>query len=75
MSDGAIGLALKSGLPIFVMNYECSSYWQLKSWDKFVIPKPFSRIDFYIQSLSLEGMQTEEASQYLREEMLEHTIK
>ena len=75
MSDGAIGLAIKSKLPIFVMNYECSNYWQLKSWDRFVIPKPFSRIDFYIQSLSLEGMQTEEAGQYLREKMLEHTVQ
>jgi len=74
MSDGAIGLALKSGLPIFAMNYECSSYWQLKSWDKFVIPKPFSKIDFYMQALSLEGMGTEEAGRYLREKMLEHTI-
>jgi len=75
MSDGAIGLARKSGLPIFVMNYECSSCWQLKSWDRFVIPKPFSKIDFYMQSLSLEGMEAEEASRYLREKMLEHTVQ
>ncbi len=74
MSDGAIGLALKSGLPIFVMNYTCSSYWQLGSWDHFVIPKPFCKMDFYMQSLSLEGMSLEEAKAYLREKMLEHTI-
>jgi len=42
MSDGAVGLALKSKLPIFVMNYKASHYWQLSSWDSFVIPKPFS---------------------------------
>ena len=24
-----------------------SRYWELKTWDKFKIPKPFSRIDFY----------------------------
>ena len=74
MSDGAIGIALKSKLPIFVMNYKASSYWQLKSWDRFIIPKPFGTIEFYIQSLSLDGMGLEEAKVYLREKMLEHTI-
>lgn len=74
MSDGAVGIALKSKLPIFVMNYTAEKYWQLKSWDKFVIPKPFSKVDFYIQSLSLEGMDIEEARDYLSDKMLEHTI-
>ncbi len=74
MSDGAIGLALKSKLPIFVMNYTCNRYWQLDSWDRFVIPKPFAKIDFYMQSISLEGMSLEEAKAYLKEKMMEHTI-
>lgn len=74
MSDGAIGLAVKSNLPIFVMNYKASSYWQLKSWDKFVIPKPFGTIDFYMQSISLDGLSLEEARDLLLEKMLEHTI-
>jgi lysophospholipid acyltransferase (LPLAT)-like uncharacterized protein len=75
MSDGAIGLAQKSKLPVFIMNYRCSSYWQLGSWDRFVIPKPFSRIDFYMQSLSLEGMSAEEAKRFLHQKMMEHTIE
>ena len=74
MSDGAIGIALKSKLPIFVMNYTAKSYWQLNSWDNFVIPKPFTTIDFYMQSISLEGMELEVAKIYLREKMLENTI-
>jgi lysophospholipid acyltransferase (LPLAT)-like uncharacterized protein len=57
-----------------MINFTCSNYWQLKSWDKFVIPKPFSKIDFYIQSLSLEGMDLDEAKVYLREKMMKHTI-
>ena len=75
MSDGAIGIALKSKLPIFVMNFKAERYWQLGSWDKFVIPKPFSKVDFYIQSISLEGMELDEAREYLVEKMLEYTIK
>ena len=74
MSDGAIGIALKSKLPIFVMNYTAKSYWQVNSWDKFVIPKPFTTMDFYIQHISLEGMELEVAKVYLREKMLENTI-
>ena len=74
MSDGAIAIALKSHLPIFVMNFQSTHFWQLRSWDKFVIPKPFSRIDFYIQSLSLEGMNLDEAKIYLKRQMLEKTI-
>ena len=74
ISDGAIGLALKSKLPIFVMNYTAKSYWKLDSWDKFVIPKPFSRIEFYMQSISLDGMDIESARAYLSEKMMEHTI-
>ena len=74
MSDGAIGIALKSKLPIFVMNYKADHYWQLKSWDRFVIPKPFTRVDFYIQSISLEGLTREEAKVYLSDKMLENTI-
>lgn len=74
MSDGAVGIALKSKLPIFVMNYKASKYWKLNSWDGFVIPKPYSTIDFYIQSLSLEGMEHDEAKEYLSMKMLQNTI-
>ncbi len=74
MSDGAIGLALKSHLPLFVMNFTAKNYWQLGSWDGFVIPKPFTQIDFYIQSISLDGLEVEDARAFLRAKMLEHTI-
>ena len=74
MSDGAIGIALKSKLPIFVMNYRAENYWQFKSWDKFVIPKPFTKVDFYLQSVSLKGMELDEAKEYLLNKMLENTI-
>ena len=75
MSDGAIGIALKSQLPIFVMNFQAKAYWQMKSWDHFIIPKPFTTIDFYLQSLSLEGKSLPQARDYLQAKMLEHTIR
>ncbi len=74
MSDGAIGIALKSKLPIFIMNFRAENFWQMKSWDKLIIPKPFSKVNFYMQSISLEGMELDEAREYLLEKMLEYTI-
>lgn len=75
ISDGVLGLALKSKLPIFVMNFTAEKFWQLNSWDRFVIPKPLSKIDFYIQSISIEGMELSQAREYLASKMLEHTIE
>jgi len=41
---GAVSLAAHSGLPIVPITYLPSSAWQLKSWDRFILPKPFSTI-------------------------------
>lgn len=74
MNDGILGLAKKSKLPILIINYRPEKYWQLKSWDRFVIPKPFTKIDFYLQSVSLEGLELDEARDFLRNKMLEHAL-
>ncbi|MDR9435612.1 MAG: lysophospholipid acyltransferase family protein [Thiohalophilus sp.] len=41
---GAIMLAQMSGAPILPISWAADRYWQLASWDRFIIPKPFSRI-------------------------------
>lgn len=75
ISDGALALALKGNLPICTVNFVCDRYWQINSWDRFVIPKPFSKIDFYLNILDIKGLEMEKAKSYLTEKMLEHTIK
>ena len=74
MSDGAVSLALRSNLPLMVVNYQANSFWQLNSWDKFVIPKPFTRLEIYHQVVTLTDMQKEEAKKYLLKQMLTHAI-
>ncbi len=74
ISDGAIALAHKAKAPVLTVNYMPKAYWQLESWDKFVIPKPFTTIDFYLENVSLEGMDLDEARDFLREKMLVHTV-
>ena len=44
LNKGAIQLASKLGVPIIPIAVNYSSYWQLKSWDAFQIPKPWSKI-------------------------------
>ena len=72
--DGVIALALRGQLPIMTIGYRASSYWQLKSWDKFVIPKPFAKIDFYIDTVSIDGLDIKSAKSLLRNKMLKHSL-
>ncbi len=41
---GAILLAANSGLPLVPISYIADKAWRLKSWDKFIVPKPFSTL-------------------------------
>ena len=41
---GDILLAQFTQSPLLPMAYACSSSWQLRSWDRFIVPKPFSKI-------------------------------
>lgn len=45
---GAIMLAQLTGAPIVLFSYSADRYWKLKSWDEFIIPKPFSKISIAI---------------------------
>jgi hypothetical protein len=42
VKPGAVALAAHTGLPVVPITYVPSSAWRLNSWDKFLLPKPFS---------------------------------
>ncbi|MGV3531569.1 MAG: lysophospholipid acyltransferase family protein [Chthoniobacteraceae bacterium] len=44
LGPGVIFLSQKTGTPILPIQVVYSRYWELKSWDRFRIPKPFSRV-------------------------------
>ena len=48
IKPGLILLAQLSKRPILPLSFEFSSSWRLKSWDRFFIPKPFSRVIFTV---------------------------
>jgi len=74
MSDGAVALALRAKLPIMVVNYRPSSYWQLSSWDKFIIPKPFSQLQIYHQIININNMQKDKAKEHLQSVMNRYSL-
>lgn len=43
-SQGVVFLAQKSGAPVVPIHMEYSSCWRLKSWDRFVVPRPFAKL-------------------------------
>jgi lysophospholipid acyltransferase (LPLAT)-like uncharacterized protein len=44
LGQGIIFLAQKTGAPVVPINMEYSSCWRLKNWDRFIIPRPFSKV-------------------------------
>lgn len=45
VQPGVVKLAESTGAPIIPIHVRFSSAWRLKTWDRFVIPKPFSRVE------------------------------
>ena len=73
VADGAAILAMKKQVPVIVINCQPSSYWQMKSWDKFCIPKPFSTLHFYFSDpFYVHDLSLEEAKDLIKKRLLEH---
>jgi len=66
LQPGLVKLAQVSGAAIVPLRVEFGSYWNLKSWDRFRLPKPFARVhvvmepcQFVESSLSPEEFEAE----------------
>lgn len=46
MKLGAVNIARLTGAPVVCFGFAAERCWRLKSWDRFIIPKPFSRAVF-----------------------------
>ena len=44
IGGGIVFLAQKSGAAVIPINMEYESCWRLKSWDRFILPRPFSNV-------------------------------
>jgi len=75
VSEGIIAISQKTDCPIVLQNCVPDRYWQLGSWDKFVIPKPFCHIDFYCcEPFKVTGMDMEDAKKMIYDKLMEHEL-
>lgn len=44
LGPGIIFLAQKTGAPVVPLNMEYSGCWRIKSWDRFIVPRPFAKV-------------------------------
>ena len=75
VSDGIVVMAKKAKVNIVLVEIKPTRYWQLSSWDKFIIPKPFGTIHYYISDLiDIGSMEFEEARKIIQEGLLKHEL-
>mgnify|MGYP007045097175 FL=1 len=68
ISDGSVSIAQKKDVPILLLNYEASRFWEFKSWDKMILPKPFSTIKYRISApISVKNLEKNEAKAKIQE--------
>ena len=69
---GSTGLALKYNVQIITITGSATKYWQMKSWDRFMLPKPFGKIQLIVSpplNITEELKTAEEEVQHLSDFM------
>ncbi|UDQ96799.1 lysophospholipid acyltransferase family protein [Lentisphaerota bacterium WC36G] len=79
MSKGPIYLASQTGTKILPISINYSKYWELKSWDKFQIPKPFCRVKMVLGKpieipKNLSDEQLDKYQEIVRQALLDITV-
>lgn len=76
VADGIVVMAQKTGAKVIVYSCVPTRFWQLGSWDRFTIPKPFGTMDFYAsEPIDLAGLGLEEARDMVRVALMEHALE
>lgn len=77
--SGACLLAKKTGNPLLPFMVETEKYWEVKSWDRMQIPKPFSRAKVFVSEpiyIEKSADETEiENKRLLLQEKLDELVK
>jgi len=50
---GAAFLMQLTGAPVYFLGVEAESCWEMRSWDRFMVPRPFSRVKILVDTLSV----------------------
>lgn len=75
VADGIIAMAQKAKAKIVLVEIKPTRFWQLNSWDRFTIPKPFGTLNYYSTSpIDVSDMDMQEAKKVIKEGLLKHEI-
>ena len=75
VADGIVAIAQKMNAKIVIQHVRPDRYWQLKSWDRFIIPKPFSKVELIaLKPFSIDNMSKEEARVLIQKRMLINAV-
>lgn len=56
VKPGAVIVPRRTGAPLLLIGGEFSSAWQLRSWDRFYLPKPFSRVRLRCELITIDQL-------------------
>ena len=71
VADGIVAISNKTNAKILTCKIIPSKFWTAKSWDKFIIPKPFGKIDFYIsEPFSVDNLTIDDAKELIKNNMM-----
>lgn len=75
VADGAVLIAQKRDVPIVAMSCRASREWNLKSWDRLSIPKPFCTLDYYYSDpFYVTDESLESAKEMIKERLMRHAF-
>lgn len=76
IADGIVTMSQKSKVKILPFSSKPTKYWQFRSWDKFIVPKPFGTIHFYVgEPFDVEGLEMDEAKEVVLAKMMENQLE
>lgn len=76
VADGIVALSQKTNTKILCFSAKPTKYWKMKSWDKFIVPKPFGKIDFYVgEPFGVEDLSIEESKKLIYNKLMENQLE
>ncbi len=75
VADGIIVMSQKTKTKIVLVRIVPTKFWQLSSWDRFVVPKPFGILNYYAsEPINLEDMELEEARAFIEKKLENYEV-
>ncbi|MFT7003416.1 MAG: lysophospholipid acyltransferase (LPLAT)-like uncharacterized protein [Sulfurimonas sp.] len=75
VADGIIIMSQKTKSKIVLLKIVPTKFWQLNSWDRFTIPKPFGTLNYYAsEPIDISNMELEDARTLLKKRLDNYEI-